>query len=117
MNPHITYRAARRLSTWLIPGTYVDEDFAASSNFKGMNGTPVATKIFKQKYRTFRPSSIKKFDSPFLLAVGNVRTLCGDHRLYELVNEAINLKLGLLALIEHRRIIPEAWAAPHDIGR
>ena len=112
-----SFRAAQKLLNWSVPSAYVDEDVAASSKFKGMNGTIVPTKIFRQKFRTMRPNNIQKFDSSFLLAVGNVRTLCGDHRLYELVNEAINLKLGLLALIEHRRIIPEAWAAPHDIGR
>ena len=38
------YRAAQKLATGFIPSTTVDEDFAASSNFKGTNGTSVATK-------------------------------------------------------------------------
>ena len=82
--------------------------------YKGKNGT--ATKILRyEKKRT--TNNIKKFDSEFMVAIGNVRSLVRPDQVYELVNEAIIFKLGILAIVEHRKILNEPWDCPKNLGK
>ena len=59
----------------------------------------------------------RSFCEEFQVASCNVRTLCNDDKLYELVYEAIKFQWGILGIIEHRRVFPTAMSQPCAVGR
>jgi exonuclease III len=66
--------------------------------------------------RNFKKNNIKKYSGKFKIAVVNVRSLTASSALYELIHEAKTSKLGILGIIEHRRILKEPWTQPMPLG-
>ena len=97
--------------TQIAPEPSGDGPVEPSSTNLDLNSTAILP-----KERNFKKNNIQKYNGNFKIAVVNVRSLAADSAAYELIHEAKTLELGILGIIEHRRILREPWSQPMPLG-